>query len=304
MATSKSKKLKLSGNRKPQLERNDILISYYRDIRRYKPLSQEETKELFKLYRNGTKNEREFAFNKICNHNIRLVVSLARDYCSQEDNLNDLIQEGNIGLMKAVEMFDEENGTPFPGYSMYWIRRYINIFKTNITPMIAQTNRSKTANVIVTISNELYQKFERVPTPDEILDEYNIRYSTKPINETDDMVDVGYVYIDQFDQSEENCQGMQDFLEYNSASMSHNSHIEEEETEYNKDMVSKFLDGLTENETKVIRMLYGLDTGIETSVSVVSSKLGVSNQRISQLHSAALRKMKKKCKDFSYAFKL
>lgn len=292
MVNNKSKRIQLSGTRKPQIERNRSLNMYYRDIRPYKPLSQEETKELFKLYHNGTKEERDFAFNKICKHNMRLVVSLARDYCSSEDNINDLIQEGNIGLIRAIDMFDEENGTSFAGYSMYWIRRYINIFKTNTTPIVSQTNRSKTTNPIVTITNELLQSLERVPTPEEILDEYNLRYPNKPIKDSEDVVNVEYVYIDQL-LSDTN-QDAQSYNEYCSASEAYNDYSYEIENEYNKEMVSCLLNGLTEKETKAIRMIYGLDNGIETSISVIGSEMHVSNQRIHKLHKTALNKMRKK----------
>ena len=302
MVASKSKRIQLTGNKKPQLERNDSLNLFYSDVRQHKQLSNEETKALFKLYHKGTKEEREFAFNKICNHNMRIVISLAREYCSNEDNLNDLIQEGNIGLMKAVEMFDEENGTPFHGYSIYWIRRYINIFKTNITPIVAQTNRSKTASTITTITNELWQKLERIPTPDEILDEYNKRYPKKSINDTDDLVNVEYVYIDQLEPLTDTNQDLQAYIDYNAASVSHNEYMDDVESEYNKKLLSTLLNSLTENEIKVVRMMYGLDGGLESSISSISSKLGVTNQRVWQLYKKALNKMRKKREELSYHY--
>lgn len=289
-----SKKILLSGNQKPYLERNDSLNILYGEVRPYKPLSQEETKQLFEIYHNGSEKESRVAFEKICRHNIKIVISLARDYCSSEDNLNDLIQEGNIGLMKAVELFDVNNGTPFHGYAMYWIRRYINIFKTNVTPIVQQTNRSKTASVITTITSDLWQKHERVPMPEEILEEYNLRYSKKPIQDTDDLVNVEYVYIDAIEPTYGQGQGLQDYIDFNGKSFSHNNYLDDIENEQKKIVVNELLEGLTPNESKAIQMLYGLNDTMESSMGVIAMKMGISPQRVSQLCAAAIKKMKKK----------
>lgn len=302
MNTIKVKKVQLSGNQKPYLDGNNSLQLFYNDIRPYKQLSKEETKKLFKLYHSGTKEERDFAFDKIYKHNLRLVVSLARDYCSSDDNLNDLIQEGGIGLMKAIEMFDEDNGTPFAGYSLYWIRRYINIFKTNVTPMIQQTNRSKTANVIVTISNELCQKFERIPTPDEILDEYNNRYPNRPINDSDNLVNVEYIFIDQFESVNETTQNLNDYSDYNSASVSYNDYIKEIESDHNKKMLSILINKLSDKEAKIIRMLYGVDGYTKTNINIIGLEMGLSSQRVSQICKTALKKLKTISNKLSYSF--
>lgn len=300
MRSIKSNKILLSGNQKPYLERNDSLNILYSEIRHYKPLSQEEIRKLFDIYHNGSDKEKKFAFDKICKHNIKIVISIAREYCSTNDNLNDLIQEGNIGLMKAIEMFDVENGTPFHAYAMYWIRRYINIFKTNKTPIIQQTNRSKTSSVIATITSYLWQKLERNPNTDEILEEYNKRNANKSISDTDDLVKVEYVYIDSIEPTSEQTQPIQDLIEYNKQSFSTNSYLNIIKSEHDKDIVNQLLEGLTKNETTAIQMLYGLNGVTESSMSVIAMKMGVSPQRVSQLCNTAIKKMKRKSEILMY----
>ena len=306
MGTKTPKKIRLVGDLKPYLKCDETLQIFFNDIKPHKVLSQEETKSLFKQYHNGTKKERIVAFNKLCKHNMRLVVTLAREYCSPNDNLKDLIQEGSIGLMKAIELFNENNGTPFAGYSIYWIRRYINIFRTNMEPIIAKTNRSKTANVIITISNELYHKLERVPTPDEILDEYNLQHPNKPIKESNDLVSVEIMSIDVPEtpqQAERARKEHRLYDDYNRVSGSYNDYLDDIDKEYNKKMLTQLLGELNEKEIKVIRLLYGLDSGIGRSLSVISTEMGLSKQRISRLCITALNKMRKKSKELSYSLR-
>lgn len=297
-----SKKIRLTGSQKPKLERTNSLKLLYGDIQPYKTLSKVQTITLFDMYKNGTEEERQKAIDKLCKHNMRLVISLAREYCSTDDNLNDLIQEGSIGLLKAIEMFDVNNGTPFHGYAMYWIRRYINIFRTNVTPIVQQTNRSKTANVIVTISNELLQKLERVPTPDEILDEYNIRYPEKKIKDTEDLVNVEYVYVDQLEPINEESHEFQAFVDYNNATVSYNNFMADAFNGHKHQMVSQLMDCLTEKERTVVRMLFGLDDGFGHAETFVGSIMGMTQQGINVIYQRAIKKMRNKCVELNYHF--
>ena len=301
MHQNSQKKIRISKASRPYFNRNTVLNLLFNDIRSYKPLSKEKTNQLFELYNNGTEKEREYAFDKICRHNMRMVISIARDYCTTSDNLNDLIQEGNIGLMKAIELFDMDNGAPFHGYALYWIRRYINLFKTNITPIVQQTNRSKTSSIITTITSELIQKLERIPTPDEILEEYNKRYSDKSINDTDDLINIEYVYIDNFDQYGDDVHGIQNNIEYNNKTVSYNNYMDNIDDEMNKKMVSDLLGCLNKKELTVIKMYYGLDGENETTMSTIATVMDLSIQRINQLYISAIKKMKNRKESLAYS---
>ena len=298
---TKTRKVQISKEQKPQIQRDWSIQSLFNEIRPYKPLSTEETKKLFRLYHKSIGEEKNQILEKICKHNMRLVISVARDYCSANDSLSDLIQEGNIGLLKAIDMFDENNGAPFYAYAVHWIRRYINLYKTTIAPTVLQTNKSKTVHVIGKIISDLTYQLDRTPTYEEILDEYNLRYPNKKINNTKDLVNVEYVFIDQIDTSGDSKQDLQGYTEYSTESASHNTYLQDMTIEHNKAMVKQLMHNLTPNECKVVKMLYGIDDEIRNSIIGVSTELGVSKQRVSQLYATAMKKMKQEHKRLAYA---
>ena len=302
MSISRKNKIQLSGQRKPQLERTESLKKLFNDIRPYKSLTEQETNDLFNLYHSGTEAERRYAFEKIYKYNIRLVISMARDYCSSADNVNDLIQEGNIGLMKAIEKYDMEQGSSFAKYALYWIRRYINVFKSNLTPIVAQTNRSKTTSIISNIAEKLYNELERTPLPDEILERYNTEFPKKPIGDIEDIINVEYIYIDNSDPEDTSNRQNSSLYTYNSISANDNEYMSVMDKEHNKAVVEELMSGLTKNEQRVIRRMFGLDDGISSNLTIVSSEMGVSKQRINQLYKKAIKKMREKSKELEYSY--
>lgn len=301
-----NKRIILTGTPKPYLEINKSLQLFYNDIRSYKPLKQEEIEKLFTLYRNGTKEERQSAFAKICKHNERLVVSMAREYCSATDSLNDLIQEGNIGLMKAVEQYDFSSGASFGGYALYWIRRYISLFKNNTTPMIYQPVYSTFKNSIKEVSNKLNHELERSPTSEEILDELKKNKPKQRFNHKDDLVRVEYLYIDSADDNTEdqaNTKQKYDQIQFSSEVMAHNDYLDIIEGESTKNMVSNLMSILTKNEATVVSMFYGLNGNDESSMKTIAEGLNFTPQRISQIYASAITKMKNAAVKQSYKYK-
>lgn len=298
------RKIYVSGAPKRYSFRNISLTNYYNDIRHIDTLTKEEINDLFKIYHNGPKEEKKKAFDKICKHNIKLVVSVAKKYSVSNNDLNDLIQEGNIGLIKAIEKFDENCGVPFYAYAVYWIRREINMYKTYSNPMVVKTNCSKTSIVISEITNSLMQKLERKPTPDEILEEYNKKFPDKPVNKADDVIDVEYVYISELDTSvKENNKSVRNEAEYNDKTDCHNTYLDDIETENNKSEVSKLLKCLSEKEQTVIKLLYGLDGNQEMGVSLIASELGMTDAGVNNIHNRALKKMRESKEDFANSFR-
>ena len=297
MSENKQSKRKLSYSRYPKinLNRSISLSALFKDLKRCKKLTPKETNQLILAYNTGDREEKEEAFNLICKHNILLVVSIAKSYCSTEDNLDDLIQEGNIGLMKAVEMFDIRFGVPFQSYASFWIRRYINMFKINVTPIVTQTNKAKTIHAIQNIKNRLYQKYERTPTSDELFEEYNANFPNNKIVNKDDVTDVEYVFIDHFGPDDSNDTpsfSVEKSQLYNTASSSYNLFNEYEEKENNIETVRVLKRCLTDKEKMVIDMVFGLNGEHEKSLSGIADVLGYTEQRISQIYLGAIRKMK------------
>ena len=296
-----SKTITLTGTQKPFLGHDETLNMYYNDIRKYAVLSQEETTELFKLYQNGTKEDREFAKNKLFKHNAKLVISLARQYCTVNDNLMDLIEEGNIGLLNAINKFSLDKASSFQKFALFHIRREINLFKVNYSSIVQQTNRSKTDNNITNIISSFIQRENRMPTDEEILAEYNEKNPTKQISEKSDMVSVEYVYIDSLEPINGEFTDSQSFLDYSSKTSSCNEYLRKIEGDRHKKMLKSLMVGLTPNEKKAVSLFYGLDDGIETSLSVIGTLMNCTSERARQLCKAAVDKMHKRAEQLSYA---
>ena len=296
-----SKTITLTGTQKPFLGHDETLNMYYNDIRKYAVLSQEETTELFKLYQNGTKEDREFAKNKLFKHNAKLVISLARQYCTVNDNLMDLIEEGNIGLLNAINKFSLDKASSFQKFALFHIRREINLFKVNYSSIVQQTNRSKTDNNITNIISSFIQRENRMPTDEEILAEYNEKNPTKQITEKSDMVSVEYVYIDSLEPINGEFTDSQSFLDYSSKTSSCNEYLRKIEGDRHKMMLKSLMVGLTPNEKKAVSLFYGLDDGIETSLSVIGTLMNCTSERARQLCKAAVDKMNKRAEQLSYS---
>lgn len=296
-----SKTITLTRTQKPFLERDELLTMYYNDIRAYEPLTENETIELFKTYQNGSASEKEAAKTKLFNHNTKLVVSMARKYCSVNDNLMDLIEEGNIGLLNAIDKFSLDKDSSFQKFALFHIRREINLYKINYTPMVQQTNRSKTDNIVKNIIDKFIQREQRNPTPDELLEIYNEENKDKLINNTADVINVEYVYIDNFNASDGTFMDSQSFIDFSGATSSFNEAIRTEQNDYDKEMIGVLMEDLTPKEKEAITLFYGLGSGTEYSLSMIATQMNCSSERARQLCVSATNKMKKKSEVLSFS---
>lgn len=281
---------------KPFLERNDTTETYYNEVRKYKLISNEETFALLEEYQTAASSRKEEIRDILFKHNCRLVISVARAYCSSNDNLNDLIQEGNIGLLNAIEQFDFSKNSTFQKVALFYIRREINLFKMNASHIVQQTNRSKTNSVINGLVNSFIQQQERMPTPEELLDAYNNRYpNCRTLNSAQDIINVNYVYIDSLEGAghEEELVDGQNYLDYCSTSATINSCIGNEQKEYQHYKLSQLLTVLTPKEKQAILLYYGLTTGFDESLHMIGTKMNCSSERARQLCASALKKMQK-----------
>lgn len=290
----RTKTITLTKTQKPFLVRDEILTMYYNDIRKYPLLSQDETKELFHMFNNGSLSERKYARTKLFNHNARLVTSMARQYCGMNDNLMDLIEEGNIGLLNAINKYDINKASSFQKFALFHIRREINLFKTNYSAMVQQANRSKTDNKISAIVSSFIQRENRMPTDDEILSEYNEKNPQKKINEKEDTITVEYVYIDSFAPRGGEFTDTQSYLEYSNKTCSHNDYMGKIINDCNKELLNRLMTGLTPNERRAITLFYGLENGIECSLGVAGTIMNCTSERVRQLCKSAVDKMARK----------
>ncbi|HET7098980.1 MAG TPA: RNA polymerase sigma factor RpoD [Patescibacteria group bacterium] len=265
------------------IESTDPVRQYLREIGRVPLLIAEEEVELAKRYEKADKKAKD----KLTESNLRLVVSIAKKYIGRGLSLLDLIQEGNQGLIRAVEKYDWRKGYKFSTYATWWIRQAI-------TRAIADQARTiripvhmvETINKLYRTSRRLMQELGREPTPEEIgadldpeLDGDRVREIFKIAQETTSLeAPVG--------EDQESFLG--DFIpDENSLSP-----VDQASKQLLKDHLEEVLGTLSEREAKVLKLRFGLDENKAMTLEEVGKVFGVTRERIRQIEAKALRKLK------------
>ena len=265
-----------------EIDPNDISVRMYlKEIGNIPLLTPEEEVELAKEMKEGSKQ----AAKKMAEANLRLVVSIAKRYVGRGMQFLDLIQEGNVGLIKAIEKYDYTKGYKFSTYATWWIRQAI-------TRSIADQARTiripvhmvETMNKLTKVQRSLTQELGREPSVEEIaenvhMDVNRVREILKLAQET--------VSLETPVGSEEESH-LADFIEDD------HTPLPSDEAAFGqlKDDIRSVLDKLNEREQKVLRMRFGLDDGKEHTLEEVGQELHVTRERIRQIEAKALRKLR------------
>ncbi|UQS81514.1 RNA polymerase sigma factor RpoD [Bombilactobacillus folatiphilus] len=260
---------------------NDSVRMYLKEIGRVPLLNAQEEVALAQQIEEGS----TIAKQQLAEANLRLVVSIAKRYVGRGMHFLDLIQEGNMGLMKAVEKFDYRKGFKFSTYATWWIRQAI-------TRAIADQARTiripvhmvETINKLIRIQRQLLQDLGREPTPEEIGAEMDIL--TPKVRE---ILKIAQEPVSlETPIGEEDDSHLGDFIEDNGAT----SPEDHASYELLKEQLEDVLDTLTDREENVLRLRFGLDDGRTRTLEEVGKVFGVTRERIRQIEAKALRKLR------------
>ena len=270
----------------------DPVRMYLKEIGKVPLLTAEEEIELAKRMELGDQEAKK----RLAEANLRLVVSIAKRYVGRGMLFLDLIQEGNLGLIKAVEKFDYRKGYKFSTYATWWIRQAI-------TRAIADQARTiripvhmvETINKLIRVSRQLLQELGREPTPEEIAEEMNM-----PVDRVREILKISQEPVSlETPIGEEEDSHLGDFIQDD------NVPVPADAAAFTllKEQLVEVLSTLTDREQKVLRLRFGLDDGRARTLEEVGKEFNVTRERIRQIEAKALRKLRhpsrsKKLKDF------
>lgn len=270
----------------------DPVRMYLKEIGKVPLLSAEEEIELAKRMEVGDQEAKK----RLAEANLRLVVSIAKRYVGRGMLFLDLIQEGNLGLIKAVEKFDYRKGYKFSTYATWWIRQAI-------TRAIADQARTiripvhmvETINKLIRVSRQLLQELGREPSPEEIAEEMNM-----PVERVREILKISQEPVSlETPIGEEEDSHLGDFIQDD------NVPVPADAAAFTllKEQLVEVLGTLTEREQKVLRLRFGLDDGRARTLEEVGKEFNVTRERIRQIEAKALRKLRhpsrsRKLKDY------
>ncbi|MCT0014488.1 RNA polymerase sigma factor RpoD [Weissella confusa] len=275
------KELKQAADAPTGMKINDPVRMYLKEIGRVSLLTGDEEVALAERIEQGD----ETAKQELAEANLRLVVSIAKRYVGRGMQFLDLIQEGNMGLMKAVEKFDYRKGFKFSTYATWWIRQAI-------TRAIADQARTiripvhmvETINKLIRIQRNLLQDLGREPTPEEIGAEMDI-----VTDKVRDILKIAQEPVSlETPIGEEDDSHLGDFIEDNEAI----SPADSAAYQMLKEQLESVLDTLTDREENVLRLRFGLEDGRTRTLEEVGKVFGVTRERIRQIEAKALRKLR------------
>lgn len=272
----------------------DPVKMYLKDIGKVPLLSAEEEIELAKRMEAGD----EMAKKKLAESNLRLVVSIAKRYVGRGMLFLDLIQEGNLGLLKAVEKFDYRKGYKFSTYATWWIRQAI-------TRAIADQARTiripvhmvETINKVTRVSRDLLQKLGREPLPEEVGEVMGL-----PKERVQEIMKIAQEPVSlETPIGEEEDSHLGDFIQDESIP----TPVEATNQTLLHEQLDEVVSTLTEREQRVIKLRFGWDDGRPRTLEEVGKEFNVTRERIRQIEAKALRKLRhpnrsRKLKDFLY----
>ena len=263
-----------------EIGREDLITVYLQEIGREDLITVEEEVELAQRIRKGDRA----ALEKLTRANLRFVVSVAKQYQNQGLSLPDLINEGNLGLIKAAEKFDETRGFKFISYAVWWIRQSILQALAEQSRIVRlPLNQVGSLNKISKAFSKFEQENERRPSPEELADELDI-----PVDKISDTLKVSgrHISVDApFVEGEDN--SLLDVLVNDDSPMADRSLVNESLARE----IDRALSTLTEREKEIIQMFFGIGQQ-EMTLEEIGDKFGLTRERVRQIKEKAIRRLR------------
>jgi RNA polymerase primary sigma factor len=260
---------------------NDLIDKYLQEIGSVPLLNPEEEIELAKKVKDGD----EAALEKLTKSNLRFVVSVAKQYQNQGLSLNDLINEGNIGLIKAAKRFDVTRGFKFISYAVWWIRQSILQALAEQSRVVRlPLNKIGTLNKIGKVFSDLEQEFEREPSSDEIADMLDM--SSFEVTNTMQMSGRHVSMDEPMHDSENNT--LMDVIENEQQEPPDQDLL----TESLKIEIQRALETLSAREAEVVKLYFGLDTDHPLTLEEIGERFDLTRERVRQIKEKAIRRLR------------
>ena len=264
------------------------LKAYFKEVRKYEQIDGKEQIELAIKAKNGDQK----ALNKLIQSNLRFVLKVAKEYSYTGMPIEDLIQEGNLGIIKAVERFDTEKGYKFISYAVWWIRQSIlQAAYENNSSVRLPVNRINIINKVIKATEALTKELGREPSVKEISDFYRDENGNSELSEKD----IRSSYADSNHEV-----SLNSTISDESGSELHESiageGLEEIESLMNKNSLKSEIDDvlgeLTDREETILKMYFGIGDYEEMTLAEIGENIGLTNERVRQIKEFALKKLR------------
>ena len=272
---------------------NETLNKYLSDIRKYKVLTPEEEVELFERIADGD----EVAKARIVEANQRFVYSLAKIYSKNEDEVLDYVNEGNVGLITAIDTFDVTKGMKFITYAVWYIRRSMNYYLSTINSLVAKSNNMKYGKKIECIKQEWICANGYEPTHEDIVDMLKDKHNI----DIKDICDVYDLNISSINQQLDDDYTIEEDSEFNEVTSSVNTYEVDTDKTYNNELVGNILETLTEKQQDIIRMSFGIGYERSFTAEEIGDKYEMDEMTVNQLKNNIIKYLKQNKSEYKLA---
>lgn len=274
------------------VEQTDSIKNYWRDSRKYKPLGAEEERDLFIRFKTASPAEKQKIKTVLLMSNQGLIYSKALDFTKDADLIHDYIREGGIGLLKAVDLFDVNEGVRFMTFAMDYIYREMFEYNSKYGSLVRRSNDKKIGKRLKAIRDRFYTEHEgREATNDELREIFKKKYGID-VKADVDMLDVSVSSIDDTESFDGDSIDQTETGEFAVRTADVNSIIMQEEQEHAQRMVTALLAKLEDREREIVKLAYGIDCDYPMNPDDIAEKFNITRIRVNQILAAAIKKMR------------